>query len=137
MLNEIEHKLRQGFRCLKLKIGGIDFDAELDLEEKDDYVVYDTDYKKLVSASEVFEKRRKLSEDERKIRVAIEVALRADKVLFEKFMAVMSHERVDWHISKRLEYADKIRAMSCFDEAKAMYNKVYHKTSFSIWDLFK
>lgn len=44
--------------------------------------------------------------------------------LFEKFMAVMSHERVDWHISKRLEYADKIRAMGCFDEAKAMYNKV-------------
>lgn len=31
MLNEIEHKLKQGFRCLKLKIGGIDFDAELDI----------------------------------------------------------------------------------------------------------
>jgi hypothetical protein len=63
-----------------------DFDSELDLEEIDDYVVYDTDYKKLISASEVFEKRRKLSEDERKIRVAIEVALRADRVLFDEFM---------------------------------------------------
>jgi hypothetical protein len=63
-----------------------DFDSELDLEEIDDYVVYDTDYKKLISASELFEKRRKLSEDERKIRVAIEVALRADRVLFDKFM---------------------------------------------------
>ena len=64
-----------------------DFESELDLELRDDYVVYDTDYKKLVSASEVFDRRRKLSEDERKIRVAIEVALRADKVLFEPFMA--------------------------------------------------
>jgi len=43
---------------------------------------------------------------------------------FEKFMAVMSHERVDWHISKRLEYADKTRTLGYFDEAKAMYNKV-------------
>ena len=63
-----------------------DFESEIDLEEKDDYVVYDTDYRKLVSASEVFDKRRKLSEDERKIRVAIEIALRADKLLFERFM---------------------------------------------------
>ncbi|MBD5229227.1 MAG: o-succinylbenzoate synthase [Bacteroidales bacterium] len=31
MLNEIEHKLQQGFTCLKLKIGGIDFDSELDI----------------------------------------------------------------------------------------------------------
>lgn len=31
MLNEIEHKLQQGFKCLKLKIGGIDFDSELDI----------------------------------------------------------------------------------------------------------
>lgn len=31
MLNEIEHKLSQGFRCLKLKIGGIDFENELDI----------------------------------------------------------------------------------------------------------
>lgn len=31
MLNEIEHKLKQGFRCLKLKIGGIDFENELEI----------------------------------------------------------------------------------------------------------
>lgn len=31
MLSEIEHKLKQGFRCLKLKIGGIDFETELDI----------------------------------------------------------------------------------------------------------
>ncbi|MDE6198999.1 MAG: o-succinylbenzoate synthase [Muribaculaceae bacterium] len=31
MLNEIEIKLRQGFHCLKLKIGGIDFENELDI----------------------------------------------------------------------------------------------------------
>ena len=80
-----------------------DFDAELDLEEKDDYVVYDTDYKKLVSASEVFEKRRKLSEDERKIRVAIEVALRADKVLFEQFMADEIERRKAEAERRRLE----------------------------------
>ena len=43
---------------------------------------------------------------------------------FEKYMAVMSHERVDWHISKRLEYADRARVLGYFDEAKAMYNTV-------------
>ena len=80
-----------------------DFDSELDLEEKDDYVVYDTDYRKLVSASEVFEKRRKLSEDERKIRVAIEVALRADKVLFEQFMADELERRKAEAERRRLE----------------------------------
>lgn len=31
MLNEIEVKLRQGFSCLKLKIGGIDFASEVDI----------------------------------------------------------------------------------------------------------
>lgn len=31
MLNEIEHKLKSGFHCLKLKIGGIDFENELDI----------------------------------------------------------------------------------------------------------
>lgn len=62
-----------------------EFDSELDVKEIDDYSVYDSDYKKLVSASSLQEKRRKLSEDERKMRVAIEVALRADKVLFDAF----------------------------------------------------
>lgn len=31
MLERIEHKLESGFRCVKLKIGAIDFDAEIDL----------------------------------------------------------------------------------------------------------
>lgn len=31
MLDEIETKLRHGFKCLKLKIGGIDFENELDI----------------------------------------------------------------------------------------------------------
>ena len=64
-----------------------DFESELDLKEIDEYVVYDTDYKKLVSSSLRAEKRRKLSQDERKMRVAIEVALRADRVIFDAYMA--------------------------------------------------
>ena len=31
MLSRMEQKLQQGFRCVKLKIGAIDFDRELDL----------------------------------------------------------------------------------------------------------
>lgn len=31
MLNEVETKLQQGFSCLKLKIGGIDFESEVDI----------------------------------------------------------------------------------------------------------
>ena len=34
MLQRLEHKLRQGFRCVKLKVGAIDFDRELDLVKR-------------------------------------------------------------------------------------------------------
>ena len=64
-----------------------DFDSELDLEEVDDFTVYDTDYRKLLPISTFLKNRRKLSEDERKMRVAIEVALRADRILFDEYLA--------------------------------------------------
>lgn len=34
MLNRMEQKLEQGFRCIKLKVGAIDFDQELDLVKR-------------------------------------------------------------------------------------------------------
>lgn len=43
---------------------------------------------------------------------------------FEKFMAVMSNESVDWHIKARLEYADRARALNYFSEAKSVYQTV-------------
>lgn len=43
---------------------------------------------------------------------------------FEKIMATISHEHVDWHISKRLEYANKARSLRHFDEAKTVYHTV-------------
>ena len=34
MLQRLEQKLKQGFRCIKLKIGAVDFDQELDLAKR-------------------------------------------------------------------------------------------------------
>ena len=64
-----------------------DFDSELDLEEVDDFTVYDTDYKKLLPISNYLKNRHKLSEDERKMRIEIEIALRADRILFDEYLA--------------------------------------------------
>ena len=45
MLARMEEKLRQGFRCIKIKIGAIDFDEELDLIRRirDRYTVEDVE----------------------------------------------------------------------------------------------
>lgn len=72
-----------------------DFESELDLEEADDYTVYDTDYKKLVPISTFLKNQHKLSEDERKMRVAIEVALRADRVLFDEYVSAEEQRRLE------------------------------------------
>ena len=37
----------------------------------------------------------------------------------------MSHERVDWHISQRIRFADKLREINQLDLATKMYNSVF------------
>lgn len=59
-----------------------DFGSEFDIEELDDYRVYDSEYKKTVPVSRLANNRKKLSEDERRIRLAILVSLKADEILW-------------------------------------------------------
>ena len=97
-----------------------DFDSELDLEEVDDFTVYDTDYKKLVPISNFLKHRRKLSEDERKMRVALEVALRADRILFDEYMA--EQEKI------RLAEEDRLAKLLALEERKKNIQYRYSRT---------
>lgn len=58
-----------------------DFDSGFDVEELEDYQVYDSEYKKTVPVSRLMNNRKKLSEDEKRLRIAIIVALKADEAL--------------------------------------------------------
>lgn len=100
-----------------------DFDSELDLEEVDDFTVYDTDYKKLLPISNFIKDRRKLSEDERKMRVELEVALRADRILFDGYLA--EQERIRLEQAKQAEQAVEELDL---EESKAGINYRYVRT---------
>ena len=60
-----------------------EFDSDIENEELDDYQVYDSEYKKTVPVSRLMNNRKKLSEDEKKIRRALLIALRADELINE------------------------------------------------------
>ena len=85
-----------------------EFDRDITEEELDDYMVYDAEYKKTVPVSRLMNNRKKLSEDERRIREAIEIALRADEILHADLLAAEEEAR-------RLE-RERIRAE---EEARA------------------
>ena len=119
-----------------------DFDSELDLEEVDDFTVYDTDYKKLVPISNFIKDRRKLSEGERKMRVELEVALRADRILFDEYMAEQERRRLaeeerlaklqaleDGRKNVRYRYVRTFlsRLIQASDEVKGYYGVIKNK----------
>lgn len=70
-----------------------DFDSDFDVEDLDDYSVYDSEYKKTVPVSRLMNNRKKLSEDERRIRLAIVVSLKADEILYAKELEREAEER--------------------------------------------
>ena len=70
-----------------------EFDDEIENEELDDYQVYDSEYKKTVPVSRLMNNRKKLSEDEKKIRRAILVALRADEIINEQLLKEEAERR--------------------------------------------
>ena len=69
-----------------------ELDDSFNEEELDDYLVYDSEYKKMVPVSHL-NNRKKLSEDEKKIRVAIDVALKADDLLNAELLRREAEER--------------------------------------------
>ena len=80
-----------------------DFTSDLSDTEEDEYMVYDTQYKKLVPVSRRLQNVRKLSDDEKLIKIAIEVALRADEILEEEKRRREEEER------RRREEEERIR----------------------------
>ena len=63
-----------------------EFNDTIEEEEIDDYLVYDSEYKKTVPVSRLMNNRKKLSDDEKKIRQEIIAALKADEILNEELM---------------------------------------------------
>ncbi len=70
-----------------------DFDSDFDIEDMDDYRVYDSEYKKTVPVSRLMNSRKKLSEDERRIRLAIIVSLKVDEILYARELEREAEER--------------------------------------------
>ena len=70
-----------------------EFNDELNPEELEDFLVYDSEYKKLVPVSRLMNNRKKLSEDEKRIHNAIIVALKADEILNAEQMAKEAEAR--------------------------------------------
>ena len=62
------------------------FGREFDDQELDDYLVYDSEYKKMVPVSRLMDNQKQMSEDEKRIRRAIKVALLADELLYQEMM---------------------------------------------------
>ena len=83
-----------------------DFDPDFDIEEIDDYRVFDSEYKKLVPVSRLANSHKKLSEDERRIRMAMIVALKVDEILYERELARLAEEEA----RRRAEEEARLRA---------------------------
>ena len=66
MMNQVDEKLKQGFRCIKLKIGAIDFEKELNIlksiREKSKIIEIRVDANGAFSPSEAMEKLKRLAE---------------------------------------------------------------------------
>ena len=70
-----------------------EFDDDIEEEEIDDYMVYDSEYRKTVPVSRLMNNRKKLSEDERKIRAAILVSLKADEMINAELLREEAEKR--------------------------------------------
>lgn len=93
-----------------------EFDDEIENEEIDDYQVYDSEYRKTVPVSRLMNNRKKLSEDERKIRRAILVALKADEIINEEILREEAEKR---RLAREKRLAEEEEARRLREEAEA------------------
>ncbi len=70
-----------------------DFEADFDIETLNEYQVFDSEYKKLVPISRLANTRKKLSEDELRIRKAMIIALKVDEILLNQELEREAEER--------------------------------------------
>ncbi len=104
-----------------------DFNTDTDIDELEDYVVYDSEYKKTVPVSRLMNNKKKLSEDEKRIHTAIIVALKADEILNAELVAKEAEARrlarekrlAEEAERKRLEEEARLRAEAEAKEAEA------------------
>ena len=86
-----------------------EFDDDILREDLDDYSVYDTEYRKTVPVSRLMNNRKKLSEDEKKIRAAILVSLKADELIEAERIRMEAEQRRLEEERKRLEEEERLR----------------------------
>ena len=94
-----------------------EFDDDIQEEEIDDYMVYDSEYRKTVPVSRLMNNRKKLSEDEKKIRTAILVALKADEIINEKLLREEEEKR---RLAREKRLAEEERRRREEEEAKRL-----------------
>lgn len=94
-----------------------EYDDSFDESELEDYLVYDSEYKKMVPVSRLTGNRKKLSDDEKKIRIAIDVALKADELINAEMLRREAEERrlarerrLAEEEAERMAEAERIRA---------------------------
>lgn len=80
-----------------------EFDDEVLREDMEDFSVYDSEYRKTVPVSRLMNNRKKLSEDERKMRAAILVSLKADEIINDELMRLEAERRRLEREKRRLE----------------------------------
>ena len=107
-----------------------EFDRDMTEEELDDYLVYDSEYKKMVPVSRLMNNRKKLSEDEHRVREAIEVALRADEILNADLLAAEEEERRIERERLKAEEEARRRKAAMEEAAKRGPLEVRYKRSF-------
>ena len=83
-----------------------EFDDEILREDTEDYSVYDSEYRKTVPVSRLMNNRKKLSEDERRMRAAILVSLKADDAINAELIR-REEERRRLEAEKRLLEAEE------------------------------
>ena len=107
-----------------------EFDRDMTEEELDDYLVYDSEYKKTVPVSRLMNNRKKLSEDEHRVREAIEVALRADEILNAELLAAEEEARRIERERLKAEEEERRRKAAMEEAAKRGPLEVRYKRSF-------
>ena len=86
-----------------------EFDDEDEDEELMDYSVYDSEYRKTVPVSRLMNNRKKLSDDEKRIRIAIIVSLMADEMIWSEQLEKEANERRIAREKKEREEAERRR----------------------------
>ncbi len=86
-----------------------EFVADISEEDISDYMLYDSEYRKKVPVSRLMNTRKRRSEDEKKIALAINAALKAQAYLDERRREEEERRRREEEERKRLEELERLR----------------------------